>query len=696
MLLEAAIRIRDNQLEWTDHLDALRQHVADLPDCLERLNHLAKAEQPNATELRWQREDAKRKEQAKRRNAKAHASWVMFWREIVKDPDAVFAADRSENTVWNLWQAMERSGTESRASGWNRRFIEQHFSSDVADRLRVALMTLWRNDRPSLRSERPEDEKGTYLARWQLGLAGIAAEAEDPQWTIKLHPDDARLAMRYVSIEVAGFPSWLEGFATVHPTIVDAVLGAELTAELSSPAVGHSSMLQDIRYAAPAVAQLFIPRLCAWLDGGHWRIGHNENETFRADRLRQVTQILLKHGDADANAHLHSIAMAELTEGAKDAFQAVWLPVLMRLSPADGVDALEKTIAPHTPAQFGPPTDWFSALFGDRLAEGETYLSASGFTPDLLLRLARLSYQYIHPSNDMKRDEGSYTPNARDHAERGRSNIINALLSTTGPQGWAIKLKMAADPLFSDFKDRVLAMARERAAEEADAAAFAEADIVALDRNGELPPLTRDEMFAMMNDRLDDIEDVLLRDDSPREAWALIADEKILRRQIARELNNTANGAYKVDQEAVTADEKETDIRLRSTGSEHQAVIELKIGEKSRSAADLKATIKDQLVTKYMAPENSRAGCLLISINQPRKWRHPETGALLDLAGLLNLLNEEAVRIEQELGGTLRIVVRGLDLTPRLPTERTKPGARLAGGAVKKLPAKPRKGRGRA
>lgn len=34
---------------------------------------------------------------------------------------------------------------------------------------------------------------------------------------------------------------------------------------------------------------------------------------------------------------------------------------------------------------------------------------------------------------------------------------------------------------------------------------------------------------------------------------------------------------FKVDQEAVTADEKETDIRLRSTGSEHGAVIELKI-----------------------------------------------------------------------------------------------------------------------
>lgn len=694
MMLEAAIRVRDNQVEWTDHLAALKPHVADLPESLERLNRLAEAKKPNATEQRWQREDAKRKEQVKRRDAKAHASWVIFWREIVKNPDAVFAADRSDNTVWNLWQAMERSGTESRAAGWNRRFIERHFSSDVADRLRVALMNLWRNDRPSLRSERPDDGKGTYLARWQLGLAGIAAEAEDPLWAVKLDADDAHLAMRYVSIEVAGFPSWLEGFARDHPTIVNAVLGAELTAELSDLAVGHSSMLQDVRYAAPAVAQLFVPGLRAWLDRGHWRIGHNENIAFRADRLRQVAQILLTHGDADASAHLYTLAKAELADGAKDELQAVWLPVLMRLNPVDGVDALEKTIAPHEPLQFGPPTDWFSALFGDRHAEGQTYLSAYGFTPELLLRLARLAYHYIRPSCDMKRDEGSYTPNARDHAERGRSNIINELLSTTGPDGWAIKLKMAADPLFSDFKDRVLAMARERAAEEADAAAFAEADIVALDRYGELPPLTRDEIFAMMNDRLDDIDDALLRDDSPRAAWALISDERDMRQIIARELRAAANQAYTVDQEAVTADEKETDIRIRSAGSEHEAVIELKIGGKQRSAADLKATIKDQLVAKYMAPENSRAGCLLISINEPRTWRHPETGSALDLTGLLRMLNEEAVRIEQEMGGTLRLVVRGLDLTRRLSTERPKPGERRSGTACKKLPAKPRKRQG--
>ncbi|WP_202385480.1 NACHT domain-containing protein [Altericroceibacterium endophyticum] len=672
MMLEAAIRIREDNVEWTDHLASLKPRVDDLPDLVERLDQLAQPRKPDPEELRWQREDAKRQKQEERRDAKAHASWVMFWCEIVNDPEAVFAADRSQNTAWNLWRAMERNGEESRASGWNRRFIERHFGKEVADRLRLAVMAFWRKDRPTLRSERPEEEKGTYLTRWQLGLAGIYAEAEDPQWAEKLSQDEAELALRYVSIELNGFPAWLEGFATVHPAAVDTVLGAELTAELDEQAVGHSGMLQDIQYGAPTVARLFVPRLRTWLDAGKWRLEHNEDETARANRLRQVVQILVQHGDSDITAHIHTLAKTELAEGAKDAVNSIWLPVLMRLDAADGIDALEKTVKPHAPAKLGPATDWFSSLFGDRHGDGETYLSASGFTPDLLLRLARLAYQYIRPSDDIVREEGSFSPNARDHAERGRSNIVNALLSTTGAEGWAIKLRLADDPLFADFKDRALAMARERAAEEADAAAFTESDIVALDRYGELPPLTRDELFALLTDRLDDMDDALLRDDSPRAAWALINDEKIMRQQIARELRTNANGAYTVDQEAVTADEKETDIRLRSTGSIHEAIIELKIGEKDRSAADLKATIKDQLVVKYMAAENSRAGCLLITVNSARTWLHPETGAALDLAGLIAMLNEEAARIEQEMGGSLQLIVRGLDLQPRLPTERAK------------------------
>ena len=130
-----------------------------------------------------------------------------------------------------------------------------------------------------------------------------------------------------------------------------------------------------------------------------------------------------------------------------------------------------------------------------------------------------------------------------------------------------------------------------------------------------------------------------------------------------------AKNAYNVDQEGVTADEKETDIRLRSTASQQQAVIELKLGE-NHSGTVLHGTLRDQIVTKYMANENCRSGCLLITVAEGRQWRHPKNQNLIDAQELEALLREEARRIESEMGHSLRLTVKVLDLRPRLKTEK--------------------------
>lgn len=59
----------------------------------------------------------------------------------------------------------------------------------------------------------------------------------------------------------------------------------------------------------------------------------------------------------------------------------------------------------------------------------------------------------------------------------------------------------------------------------------------------------------------------------------------------------------------------------------------------------------------------------MITLAKERYWEHPESGERLDLAGLLSLLRQEAARIMEELGGSLRLHVHLLDLRPRLATE---------------------------
>jgi hypothetical protein len=77
--------------------------------------------------------------------------------------------------------------------------------------------------------------------------------------------------------------------------------------------------------------------------------------------------------------------------------------------------------------------------------------------------LVRLAYQHVRPADDVQH-EGVHSLDDRDHAEQGRNMVLNALLATTGTEAWAAKLEMAQDPLFANFKDRVIAIARERAA----------------------------------------------------------------------------------------------------------------------------------------------------------------------------------------------------------------------------------------
>jgi hypothetical protein len=665
--------LRRDGPDYREFIQSLKPLVADAPNLVAIIEDRLKPQATDPELRRMQSQHEKRAKQAEREAAKAHASWVTFWKEIAQTPNAVFAANRAENTAWNLWQAVERSGAESRASGWNRRFIETQFNKDVADRLRDTMMTIWRNNRATLRSERADSEKNTFLVKWQVGLAGIAAEAEDPNWAKRLSEEEAELACRYAPIELNGFPSWLESLAIEHPAAVDRILGQELTQSLGE--VGgdsHSMILQDVSHASSILAALFIPRVRPWLMEVA-KIDAEPNAQVSENNLRQAAEIMLKAGNKDDHQLLRELSAERLRKGLSVPFARVWLPILFRLDPPEAVRVLEKGLSTSEVSRKGAGVHIFADLFdGNHLAID---LRAPGFTPELLLRLARIAYQHVRKSDDTSNDSGARWVDERNRAERGRVTIINTIFAETGGAGWAAKLEMANDPLFGHLKDRAIAVAQERAAEEADSTALTEAEFAILDRSGEAPPSTAASMFSLMRDRLDDIDDLLLQDESPREAWANISVEHVMRREIARELRGGARGCYTVDQESVTADEKETDIRLRSTSSRQIGTIELKLGD-GRSGKDLFDTIEHQLLSKYMAAEESRAGCLLVTIAKDRKWEHPTTGEDINFDQLVLLLNQEAKRLGQELGGNVMLMAKGLDLRPRLKKERAEPRTR--------------------
>lgn len=667
MLLEGASRIGPNGDDWFEHMNELKPLVVDVPHLTLWIDDRVEKARQNSGPAEWEIKQEQRKKRIAQKEAQNLASWEKFWAEISKDPEKAFSDKEEENTAWNLWHAMSKAGSRGRESGWNRQFIEAYLGKDIADRLRLTLMRQWRDDRPTLTSERPDDAKGTYLVKWQLGLAGIYAESEDPGWATRLSSEEARLATRYAPMELNSLPSWMESLIEVHPTEVEVTLGSELIYELNGDVENHfhSMTLQEIGLAPSSVRALFLPRIKDWLDTKIGQLPLDSHEKGEIERLVQVTSFLAKYGDISIESRLCEIAREQFTGNPTGPLSQVWLNLLMSYDVKSGVDGLEQRIQSVTPSNRSEAVTLIGNLFGGR--ERGINFTASQFSAPILLRLMRLIYRHVRPEDDVHHDE-AYTPDTLDNAEQTRSNIVNVLLAFKGDEGWAAKLEMAADPLCAHFKDRIIAMAEESWAEEVDGDAFSDKQAIALDQSGEAPPATNEAMFTLMVDRLEDIDDLLFRDVSPRESWSKNKAERIMRREIARELSHLANGLYTIDQEAVTADEKETDIRLRSTASEHEAIIELKLAD-GRPVQDLLDTLEKQLVTKYMASDISRSGCLLVTLTKSRKWVNPAGGSQIDFGELIKLLESEAERVVKKYGGVFRLHVHAFDLNPRLPTE---------------------------
>ncbi|CAH0128821.1 hypothetical protein [Stenotrophomonas lactitubi] len=658
LALEAALRYSGDhrdRLAWLKQLVAMSSDNEVLKNrAKEYLNAVENPGPPPA----WQVEDEKRREESQRKYAKGLVSWKLFWRELNNDPETAFSESRIDNTNWNLWRAMEKGAQDRSFYGWNPGFIERVFGKSMVDRFRVALSAAWRKDRPTLKSERPTDQRNNYLMRWRMGLAGLYAESEGASWASKLTAKEADLACRYALLDLNRLPAWLEAVAQEHPAVVDTMIGNELKGELKDADAKHSMLLQDISHASTAIISLFLGRIRSWLKDSLAKGGAS---ILEADKVGRATKLLLDHGDNQDVTYIRATGISKLQGSPEPSEVLFWLPILARLDPTVCVEEMERLAGSILPAQQSQVVDWLSSLFGHG---SDLDLSKFEASPELLLRLVRMANHHVRFEDDLNH-EGVYSPGPRDQAQRARSMLGNALLGLRGGGAWDIKMQFADDPEVAHYRDRVRAVALEKLAEDWDAVVLSEAGVVQLEREYDFSPTSRVEMAALLDTRLADIEDLLLQDASPRELWATISIERLLRRALAAELQKMARGAYTVNQEAVTGDEKESDIRLASTAAHLEAVIELKIGDKDYSFSDLGGALHTQLVGKYMAPEHRRVGCLLISVSTDRFWKDPATGNRMEFEEVIARLDAEAKVLAANLGYGAFVAVRGLDLRTR-------------------------------
>lgn len=661
LALESVINAVRGTADELAMLKRLRALAADATELMARVDELIDLKENPRPPQKWVVEHERHNEERRRKQLKARASWVQFWRELSDESGVRLTPERAANTAHNLAEVMSRVRGKEAYAGWNRPFLERMFTREQVTRLRDFMAGQWRKTTPKLASERSDEERNVYYWSWRVGVIGIFAEAEDPLWARRLTVLEAKLAMRYALTAIDGLPVWLESLVQSHPQVVEDMLRPELDAQLrDTDSSGHSSLLQYVSHTGGDVLAMVLGTIRTWV---HEVLTSDTGLTHGVNKFERAIELLLEHGTVADRNEIHAAALKVIQGGVEQRGLLYWLPLLMRLAPDEAIAEIERLAAAVTPASSSVVTEWLAAMFGHR-SHGSAVTSALLNAPELLYRLALLAYRHIRVADDQEREDLQES-NRRSEAEFARSQLSQLLLNAKGTEAWTAKLKFAEDREVAHFKDRVITLAEKAMAKEWDAPQYALTDVAALEQVRDIAPVTRADMAALLLDRLGELADRLRRDASQRALWATISDETVLRRAVADEMERLANGAYSVPQESATGEEKETDVRLRSAGYPIEAVIELKVGEKDYSVADLRKALRDQLVGRYMAIENRRVGCLMISLANPdRHWKHPDDSRRMAIENVIALLQQDADQLATGLGYESLLVVWVLDLRP--------------------------------
>ena len=482
-------------------LEELRRAIGGELGLLAIFTHRTAAQKPTAQRERFEREQDQRAKLKTLRENRRIRDWRRWRKELLMNPELAFSKEHQPVTIRNLFNWLKARGDRSsHYDVWDHDTLSQAFGEDIASRAREAFQAFWRSQAPVLWSDRPPEQRNSIPYNWIYGLCGVYAEAVSPGWAAALNAEEVRLATVYATIELNGFAPWIRDLVRLRATEVEAVLGKELDAEL---AVGgdhdYLRVLQDLSHADFSVKCLLAPRLLARLPtlgtaaddiaANRWAVHFErvvrvlEEATVGEDRLEFARECERRF----ASAPTKPVARA-------------WLQGIFHLDMERGAHVLEKAIAGLDVSE--RPTlavKSLAALFGDDRGELPEIIDPSRRSATLC-RLVRCAYTYVRPADD-KKHEGSYTPNARDHAESARMFLMTALQETPGPSTYRALIELAADPLFADISDRLRLAARQRAARDAEFAPLTPADVVALETLLEVPPHDRDGLYAVMSKR---------------------------------------------------------------------------------------------------------------------------------------------------------------------------------------------------
>lgn len=616
---------------------------------------MRRSEEENAEYLRKREEEEKQEKQAR-------DSWITELRanpDRVRNPPDLEPGEWSDDHYWLLHEIRGSGLKTSRSEGANWQVLIPDFGDSVACAYRDAAINHWRYYMPTLQSEGVKRDNSTpcSLIFAMAGLEIEAAEAAD--FPHHLNESEVRHALRYITWELTGFPSWFERIHQAFPALVNEAVLQELLWELEN--TGSDSMhyiLHDLVYHAPWLHASLTPVLLEWVEANPSHINMNRHYCLH----------ILVNGGTDP-ARLAVLASREIAETNDPDSIPWWYALRVDCDPVNGIPELEQWLSGlDEKASKQAAQIFITALMGgSHVRDGGPHIG--GFrTAEHLKSLYVLMHRYIRAKEDISRaDGGVYSPELRDDAQDARNRLFNLLAEIPGKASYTVIKQLIHEHPDPDYRPWMAKRAYKRAEEDGDLEPWAAEQVYAFDKSQTITPATHRQLFDLAVQRLHDLKNWLERgNDSPWQTWQRANEETEMRKLIAGWLNQQCRCQYTTAQEPELANSQRMDIWLQNTKVHSPVPIELKLLDKSWTGPGLCERLRNQLAGDYLREESAGCGVMLLvskRIGSKRRWL--VNGRRVGLSELASAMKNYWQDIAGEYPKVEAIDVIVIDLTQR-------------------------------
>jgi hypothetical protein len=620
--LSTASRVYAQAERPTHILSSLQEAVADDPVLQHQLDTLLN---PSVSEpmRRYEEKHAellRKREKEEVQAKRARDTWIVELRanpDRVRNPPNLEPGESTNEQIWLLHEIQGSGLKTSRSEGANWEALIPGFGDAVARAYRDAAINHWRHYMPTLQSEGVKSDSTTpySLIFAMAGLEIEAAAAAD--FPHHMNESQVRHALRYITWELNGFPSWFERIHQEFAALVNEAVIQELLWELENTGADEPMhyILQDLVYRAPWLQASIAPVLMEWVEANPTRI--NTNRHYCLD--------ILVDGGTDP-ARIAALASREIAQTNDPDSIAWWYVVRVDCDPVNGIPEVEQwlseldgDLATHAAQIFA------TTLVGGRHGRRGRPCIGRFRTAEHLKSLYVLMHRYIRAKDDNNRaNQRVYTPELRDDAQDARNSLFNLLSEIPGKESYTVIKELVHEHPDPDYRPWMAKQAYKRAEEDGDLEPWTAEQVGVFNREQRITPATHRQLFDLTVDRLLDLKNWLERgNDSPWQTWQRADRETEMRTLIAGWLKLKCRDQYTTAQEPELANSQRMDIWLHNTNVHSPVPIELKLLDKGWSGPKLCERLRNQLAGDYLREES--AGCavmLLVSqrIGPEKRW----------------------------------------------------------------------------